>query len=110
MEKFKGFLASKAGQTVVTVVVALIVFGLLMLATETTSLPLALIIVAICAYFGWQTLSFITSRFFLVLPIVGWFFYIMIKFFLSLFIGVFVAPFRIGKMVSGWANGMVNGR
>lgn len=110
MEKFKGFLASKAGQAVVTAVVALIVFGLFMLATETSSLVLALIVAGICCIFGWQTLSFITSRFFLVLPIVGWFFYVMIKFFLSVFIGVFVAPFRIGKMVSGWANGMVNGR
>ena len=110
MEGFKGFLASKAGRAVVTVVVAIIVFGLFLLAAETDSLVLALIVGGICCIFGWQTLNFITSRIFLVLPIIGWFFYIMIKFFLSVMIGVFVAPFRIGKAVSNWASGMVNGR
>ena len=104
MEKFKEFLASKTGKGVVTFVVALIVFGLFLLAAETDSLVLALIVGGTCCVFGWQTLSFITSRFFLVLPIVGWFFYIMFKFFLSILIGVFVAPFRIGKLVSEWAS------
>lgn len=108
MDGFKNFLASKAGRAVVTLVVAIIVFGLFVLATETSSLVLALIVGGICCIFGWQTLSFITSRFFLILPIVGWFFYIMIKFFLSIMIGVFVAPFRVGKIVSEWAAGVVN--
>ena len=43
---------------------------------------------------GWNSLTAITPRVFLFLPIIGWFLYFIIKFFLSFFIGLIVLPFR----------------
>jgi len=46
---------------------------------------------------GWKTLTMLTPRVFLILPILGWIIYFIIKFLLSLCIGVFVFPIYIIK-------------
>ena len=100
MEQLKHFLATTAGRIVVTLVTAVLIFGLILLAAAIEFMPLVLIIFAVCTYFGWKALSFITPRIFLIMPIVGWLIYGLIKGVISFFIGCFVAPFQIGAKVS----------
>jgi len=50
---------------------------------------------------GWNALTKITPKMFLFLPLVGWGIYFGIKLLISLFIGVFCAPFQIIKILKG---------
>lgn len=50
-------------------------------------------------FIGWRTLNKLTSEYFLVLPIIGWFIYFFFKFFASMFIGMFLVPFRLIKNI-----------
>lgn len=50
---------------------------------------------------GWSALNKITPSIFLVMPLLGWVIYFIIKFALSMFIGIFVLPFQIRKIVKG---------
>lgn len=49
--------------------------------------------------FGWNALSRITSNIFVALPIVGYLFYLWLKFILSLFIGIFIMLFRFAVII-----------
>jgi len=60
----------------------------------------ALIVILISAVFGWSALSMITPVIFIWLPLGGWLIYIVMKFALSVLIGLFVAPFRIGAALA----------
>lgn len=44
---------------------------------------------------GWKTLTSITPRFFLVLPILGWVLYFLFKLFLSFWLGLIMLPVRV---------------
>ncbi|SNR14464.1 conserved membrane protein of unknown function [Tenacibaculum jejuense] len=44
---------------------------------------------------GWKALNSITPRIFLVLPVIGWVIYFILKLFLSSIIGVFILPIRL---------------
>ena len=50
---------------------------------------------------GWNALTKITPKMFLFLPLVGWGIYFGIKLLISLFIGLFCAPFQIIKILKG---------
>jgi len=43
---------------------------------------------------GWKTLTSITPRMFLVLPVIGWLVYFVLKFCLSAVIGIVMLPIR----------------
>lgn len=43
---------------------------------------------------GWKTLTAITPRMFLVLPIIGWLLYFAVKLFLSFWLGLVMLPIR----------------
>lgn len=47
---------------------------------------------------GWWKLNMITSKFFLILPIVGWLIYFGIKFTLASIVGLFVLPFEYKRL------------
>lgn len=100
MDNFKQFLATTAGRIVVTLITAGLVYGLIVFAAAIEFIPLVFIVFAVCTYFGWKALNFITPNIFLVMPLVGWLFYFFIKGIVSFFIGCIVAPFQIGAMVS----------
>ncbi len=100
MESFKKFLSTTLGRVVVTIVSAIIIFGIFLIAIETEITILCIIIFAVCAYFGWRVLDFITPNIFLIMPIGGWILYYVIRGALSFMVGFFVAPFQIGAMVS----------
>ena len=100
MEQLKRFLATTAGRIVVTLVTAVMIFGLILLAAEIEFIPLVFAVFAVCTYFGWKALTFITPRIFLIMPVGGWIIYGLIKGIIAFFIGCFVAPFQIGAKVS----------
>lgn len=100
MDKLKQFLASTPGRIVLTIVCAVVVYGLILLAVGIESTFLILLIGAVCVYYGWKALSFITPNIFLIMPIGGWLIYFLIKGIVAFFIGYIVAPFVIGKKVS----------
>lgn len=57
-------------------------------------------IFALCTIpFGWKLLNKITPDIFLSLPIIGWLIYILIKGFISIFIGFIALPYLIIKHI-----------
>ena len=50
---------------------------------------------------GWSALNRITPNIFLIMPIIGWVIYFIIKFALSMCIGIFVLPYQIFKIIKG---------
>lgn len=100
MEKLKIFISSTMGRIFVTAITAGVVYGVILLAAIMNSFPVALVVFAVCAYFGWKSLNVITPNIFLFMPIVGWIIYCVVKGMISFFIGFIVAPFQIGRIVS----------
>jgi len=49
---------------------------------------------------GWQYLHKFSYRHFSIVPIIGWIFYVAIKFYLSVFVGIFYLPFWIYKFTT----------
>lgn len=104
-QKLKLFLASSGGKIVLTVIFAVIIYGIMFAVTATGSEYIALVLCAVCGYFGWQSLSRIQPSMFLWMNIAGWLIYFFIKGVLSLLVGIFVAPFVIGKKISNLIAG-----
>ncbi len=50
---------------------------------------------------GWSALDKITPNVFLILPLIGWVIYFVCKLLISLFVGMFVAPYKIYQIVKG---------
>lgn len=48
---------------------------------------------------GWKTLTSITPRIFLILPIIGWLLYFIVKLFLSFWIGLVMLPIRVFRNI-----------
>ncbi len=111
MEKknqFKLFLVSPLGRVTIIVLCYLLIIGLMMLALLTNLTPVLLIVVAICAVYGWRALNKITPNIFLWMSIGGWIVYYLIKGFLSFIIGYFVAPFQISKEIANLVRDSIN--
>ncbi len=98
-EKIKEFLLSSAGKAVVILLVAILIFGIMMLAVDNDWGFIAWPMVIACGYFGWRALNMITPDVFVIGTMGFWFLYYVIKGILSVLIGVFVAPFQISKMI-----------
>ena len=98
--QFKVFLGSTMGRITITVVSMFIIYGLLLLVAATGAFPIAVIIFAVCTYFGWKALNKSTPDIFLWMSFTGWIIYFLIKGVLSFLIGYIIAPFQIGKMIS----------
>lgn len=98
--QIKLFFASTMGKVVVTVVSMIIIYGLLVLGLNSESQVILGGTLLVCAIFGWKALNRITPDIFLFMSIGGWAIYFLIKGLLSIFVGAFVAPFQIGKMIS----------
>ena len=97
-----GFFKGSGGRVLITVISALIIWGLMFLFIMYLDFaPVTLIIAGVCAFFGWRALNRIQPSMFIWMPLAGWFFYIFIKFFLAMVIGLFVAPFIIGRRFGG---------
>lgn len=105
---FLGFLASKTGKYVITFVGFLLIFGVIMLALQSSSMAVLGITFLVCGFFGWKALNRITPDIFLFMSVTGWIIYFFIKGFLSLFVGVFVAPIQLSNMIANAINNSLN--
>ena len=98
-----GFLQGPSGRILVTAVSIVVIWGLLFLALLVDFMPLGLLVIAICVYFGWGALNRFEhtafAGFIIMLPLAGWGIYFLIKFFVAVVIGMFVAPFVLGRRV-----------
>ncbi len=96
----RSFLASNMGYYVLSLVIAIIIWGIAV-ALWASQGELAIIVILACAVFGWQALNSIQPAMFIWMSWAGWIIYFCIKFILSAIIGLFVAPFKIGKWIAG---------
>ncbi len=101
---FRDFLASGAGYVVLSIIIAAIIWGITV-ALWTSEGEAALVVILICAVFGWQALNSIQPAMFIWMSWTGWIIYFCVKFILSAMIGLFVAPFKIGKWIAGAISG-----
>ncbi len=98
---FKDFLVSPLGKAAMIIVFYVVILMLFVFLTGVIDAPAVAVAIAVFfAYFGWKALNRITPDMFLFLSFTGWIVYFLIKFFLSIAIGVFVAPFVIAKKIS----------
>ncbi len=103
-----GFLGSMIGKWVITAIFAAIIYALFIVGIQSGIEALVVVLIAGCAYFGWKALNRITPQIFLWMNFMGWVIYFIVKFMLSAMIGVIVAPFKIGKMISDFAIDTIN--
>jgi len=61
-------------------------------------------------FWGWKVISFIQPKMFLFLPIAGWFFYFIIKFILSYFVGIVAMPIGIAKIIISHVKANAKGK
>lgn len=96
------FLKSSTGKMVMIIVLYLIFFAVeYFLLTAFNNQSFVFVCLAISmAYFGWRALSRITINLFIIMPISAWLWYILIKGILSIFVGAFVAPYQIAKIIT----------
>lgn len=106
MEEKKGgvkeFLCSGAGRLAMIILFYALILGLftMLMTLFENSTVVILAFVVMFAYFGWKALNKINLNVILIMPIGKWVFYYVIKGLLSLFIGVFVAPFVLAKKIA----------
>ncbi len=98
--RVKEFFTSTLGRVTVTIVSAIIIYGIMLISLESDSTVVLSITALTCVIFGWRALNKITPNIFLIGTMKFWLFYYLIKGVLSVFVGVFVAPFQIAKMIS----------
>lgn len=96
--KETGFLKTGTGRTVITVIAAIVIWAIFASLWMSGS-EASIIVILICTIFGWKALNRIQPVMFLWLPIAGWIIYFTIKFVLSALVGLFVAPFVIGREI-----------
>ena len=98
--QIKQFLVSSFGKLTMIVLFAAIVVSLILVGLHSDSMAVLAITLLACAIFGWKALNKITPEMFLFMSLGGWAIYFLIKALLSIFIGAFVAPFQISKMIT----------
>lgn len=98
------FLGKTAGKWTITLACTVVVFILIALTAKYELVYIMLAYGLVGAYFGWKALNKITPKIFIWMPIVGWVIYYIVKFFLSVFVGYFITPYQIGKMVSSYVS------
>lgn len=98
---FKEFLISPLGKFAMIAILYVVIMMLFALVLEVINAPiLGVILAVVFGIFGWQALNKITPDIFLFMSVTGWIIYFCVKGFLSVFLGVFVAPFVIAKKVT----------
>ena len=97
-------ICTPGGRALMIFLLYLAVFGILgIIASIANANPalqaIAYVYVIAFAFFGWKALNRIQPSFFIVLPIIGWIVYILLKLFLATVVGMFVTPFIISKKI-----------
>ena len=112
--KFKAFICSGWGKATIILLSYIVIFcaiccilGSITYIGEIGIFAL-LVFMAILAIFGWRALRKITPRIFLIMPIIGWIIFFLIKAILSFIIGVFVAPYVIARGIANIVQKSMN--
>lgn len=82
------------------IIISYVVFCIILGCSREISESLFAIAILVCVIFGWQALNKIQPAMFVWMPLGGWLVYFFIKFILSYLVGVFVAPYIIGKNIA----------
>ncbi|MBE6757769.1 MAG: hypothetical protein E7552_04390 [Ruminococcaceae bacterium] len=106
-KSLKEFLVTPTGFAVLTIVLYVGTFLLMALIGSMSNWigdgpvlsVISVIVFGFWAVWGWKGLSKIQPNIFLIMPIAGWILYFVIKGFLAIFLGVFIAPYQISKMI-----------
>ncbi len=101
----QSFFKGTGGRVVITIIFAVIIWGLVLCGAAAEIPEITAVLAIVCAFFGWRVLNAIQPAMFLWMSWVGWLFYFAIKFFLAVVIGLFVAPFSLGKTISDKIRG-----
>ena len=101
---FGEIICTTGGRGLMIFLLYLVIFGILILisniAMANPSLQfIAFIYIVLFSFFGWKALNRIQPSIFLVLPLIGWLIYFLLKFFLAIVVGMFVTPFVISKKI-----------
>lgn len=99
----RDFWGSNAGRIVLTIIFCALLWGITLMLWMSDS-SIAIIVVLVCAYFGWRELIMFTPIVFIWAPGIGWLIYFVMKFILSALIGLFVAPFQLGSAIANWIH------
>lgn len=99
-KSFKELIAKGAGRIVFIAVLYAVILGLFILIVNLDNPVILYCFCAVFIYFGWQALNKITPNIFLIMPIVGWLIYYLVKGILSAIVGMFVAPLVIAKKIA----------
>ena len=102
---FGEIICTPGGRGLMIFLLYLVIFGILILisniAMANPSLQfIAFIYIVLFSFFGWKALNRIQPSIFLVLPLIGWLIYFLLKFFLAIVVGMFVTPFVISKKIT----------
>lgn len=98
MDRSNKFLKILKSRYLITGEICVLLWGITVVLWSSQSIG-APIVMLLCSYFGWKALNKIQPTMFLWMPLMGWLVYFLIKFFLSAAVGLFVAPFVIGKFI-----------
>lgn len=99
---FKQFLCSSAGKVGMIIFFYAAIWGIFLLwvGVMEDMRWLAFAYLGLYAYFGWKALDRITPNIFLIMPIIGWVIYILVKGALAFIVGMFIAPFKFAKKIT----------
>ena len=97
----QNFFKGSGGRVLITAISALIIWGLMVVFIYADIPIITLAIAGVCSFFGWRVLNRIQPAMFLWMSWVGWLVYFVVKFFIAVAIGFFIAPFIFGKKLAG---------
>ena len=103
MEEKTSFWESTNARWVITAIFYIVVFGGITLCEAFMPKGMEILVIipiGIFTFFGWKALNKIQPSMFLWMSWFGWFTYFFIKFVLSVLVGLFVAPWQLGKIVT----------
>jgi hypothetical protein len=106
--KFLRFLTSGIGRTIITIIVAVIIYPIIIACLNSNSDVILAIVLLVCAVFGWKSLNKITPEIFIWMSFAAWGTYLIVKGLLSIIIGAFVTPFVVGKLVASKATNLID--
>ncbi len=95
----RGFWSTPIGYYIMSFMIAAVIWGIVILFLAIND-TIAVVIALVCAIFGWMTLNRIQPAMFIWMSWFGWLLYFVIKLILSAIIGLFVAPFKIGRWIA----------
>lgn len=58
------------------------------------------LIALVCAIVGWRAITVVQPGMFVWMPFAGWIIYLVVKFIIAYFVGLFITPYTIGNRIA----------